>query len=76
LSAPEGYISELFVCKAGRKQGVGGMLLEKVKEIVVKRGCSRLMLVNSRKRESYKRSFYKKIGFEECPEMANFVLCL
>jgi hypothetical protein len=37
------------------------------------RGCSRLMLINLRKRESYQRRFYQKQGWEEREEAANFV---
>ena len=76
LSGPEGYVSELFVREQFRGQGIGGQLLESVKAEAQKRGCSRLMLLNLRKRESYQRRFYQKQGWEERPEMANFVLPL
>ncbi len=35
-----------------------------------KRGCSRLMLFNLRKRESYQRHFYPKHGWEERADAA------
>lgn len=76
LPGPEGYVSELFVAEAARGMGVGTRLLEAVKEIADSRGCSRLMLVNRKTRESYKRGFYRKLGWEEREEFANFVLYL
>lgn len=76
LPGPEGYISELFVQEDFRAQGVGSQLLEAIKTEAKQRGCSRLMLLNLRKRESYHRHFYEKQGWEERPEMANFVLPL
>lgn len=76
LPGPEGYVSELFVQEAWRGQGIGGRLLDEIKAAAQERGCSRLMLLNMRKRESYQRRFYPKQGWEERPEMANFVLPL
>jgi GNAT superfamily N-acetyltransferase len=76
LPAPEGYVSELFVQEAFRAQGVGSQLLDAIQAAAKERGCSRLMLLNLRKRESYQRRFYQKQGWEERPEMANFVLSL
>jgi hypothetical protein len=34
------------------------------------------MLLNGCNRPSYERSFYKKLGWQERPEVANFVLPL
>jgi GNAT superfamily N-acetyltransferase len=76
LAGPEGYVSELFIRESERGKGVGRRLLEAVKNQAVKRGCTRLMLVNGRNRPSYERSFYKKLGWQERPEVANFVLPL
>ena len=73
LDGPEGYLSELFIREEYRGQGIGTKLLETVKIEAKKRGCSRLLLLNSRKRESYQRSFYKKHGWTEREEAANFV---
>jgi len=75
LPEPEGYVSELFIREAYRGQGIGGRLLEAVKAEAQRRGCSRLMLINMRKRESYQRQFYAKHGWEE-RDAANFVLHL
>ncbi len=69
----EGYVSELFVHASARGSGVGTRLVEAVKEEARKRGCHRLMLVNSRERPSYQREFYKKNGWQERESMANFV---
>ncbi len=76
LEGSEGYISELFIHKGARSVGIGSMLLETAKEEAHRRGCSRLMLVNGRTRESYQREFYKKNGWRERETMANFVLDL
>ena len=73
LDGPEGYLSELFIREDYRGDGIGARLLDTVKEEAKKRGCSRLLLLNSRSRESYKRSFYKKHGWTEREEAANFV---
>lgn len=73
LAGPEGYVSELFVAASQRGQGVGGRILEEIKAEAQRRGCSRLMLLNRRTRESYQRQFYVKQGWEERGEMANFV---
>jgi GNAT superfamily N-acetyltransferase len=74
LDGPEGYISELFLRESFRGRGIGRQLLETVKTEARQRGCSRLMLLNLSHRESYKRGFYKKQGWEERPEAVNFVL--
>ena len=76
LQGPEGYVSELFVVEAARGAGLGTKLLEAVKDMATSRGCSRLMLVNCKTRESYQRGFYRKLGWEEREEFANFVLHL
>jgi GNAT superfamily N-acetyltransferase len=73
LTGPEGYVSELFVHAAHRGQGIGRQILEVMKAEAQQRGCSRLMLLNRRQRESYQRQFYAKQGWEERGEMANFI---
>ncbi len=73
-SGPEGYVSELFLRESARGMGIGGQLLKTVKFEAEKRGCSRLMLLNLRDRESYKRGFYKKQGWTERAEAVNFLL--
>jgi ribosomal protein S18 acetylase RimI-like enzyme len=76
LAGPEGYVSELFVTESARGAGLGTRLLQAVEAMAVSRGCSRLMLVNRKTRESYRRGFYRKLGWEEREEFANFVLHL
>jgi len=76
MKGPEGYVSELFVRRSYRCRGVGTRLLEEVRKEAVRRGASRLMLVNSRNRPSYKRGFYERRGWKERIEAANFVLPL
>ena len=72
-TGPEGYISELFIRDSVRGQGIGTRLLETVEAEAVRRGCTRLMLLNMRQRESYKREFYFKHGWEERPQAATFM---
>jgi len=76
LAGPEGYVSELFIKDEFRGHSIGGQLLEAVKAEAQQHGCSRLMLLNMRKRDSYQRGFYSKHGWEERPDAANFVLTL
>jgi GNAT superfamily N-acetyltransferase len=76
LAAPEGYVSELFIRDKFRGQGIGSRLLETIKAEAQDRGCSRLMLLNLRSRESYQRRFYSGQGWEERPDAANFILPL
>jgi N-acetylglutamate synthase-like GNAT family acetyltransferase len=73
LTGPEGYVSELFVPESCRGRGVGSQLLKVMQAEARERGCSRLMLLNIRKRESYQRKFYLKQGWEEREEAANFI---
>lgn len=73
LPAPEGYLSELFVSHQHRGQGIGKALLNEVITAAKHRGCSRLMLVNGRSRESYQRQFYIKQGWTERSDVANFI---
>ena len=71
-----GYVSELFVRQSARGRGIGRKLLEVVKEQAIKRGCSRLMVVNVPNRITYPRRFFLKLGWEERAEVANFILPL
>lgn len=73
MSGPEGYVSELFLQSDARGQGLGGAFLEHFVEEAKARGAIRLSLLNGRHRESYERGFYTKNGWEERPQMANFV---
>ena len=76
LPGLEGYISELFIRESDRGKGIGTLLLESVRRDAVEKGCSRLMLINMRKRESYHREFYLKKGWIERDGAANFILNL
>ena len=73
LTGPEGYVSELFIHKEARGRGVGTKLLETVIAEAKGRGCARLSLFTSRHRESYFRDFYKQHGWQERPQVANFI---
>jgi GNAT superfamily N-acetyltransferase len=76
LLGPEGYVSELFVDRESRGRGAGTALLNAITEEARRRGCSRLSLINSRTRESYKRRYYEQRKWKERPEVAAFVLPL
>lgn len=76
MSGPEGYVSELFVSASARGQGIGRELLKVIESEARARGCGRLSLTNLRHRESYKRQFYLKAGWQERGEAANFIYLL
>lgn len=76
LTGPEAYLSELFVRADFRGKGVGSRLLDVIIAEAEKRECSRIMLVNSRSRESYIRGFYKARGWVERDLVANLVYWL
>ena len=76
MPGPEGFVSELFIDDETRGQGIGTRLLESVKQEAQARGCTRLSLINLRDRESYQRGFYAKLGWQERPDAANFILRL
>jgi GNAT superfamily N-acetyltransferase len=76
FNTPEGYVSELFIRSDASGQGIGTALLENIKLEAITRGCNRLTLINLKNRESYKRSFYAKKGWQERPETVRFVLDL
>jgi GNAT superfamily N-acetyltransferase len=76
MAGPEGYVSELFVCEPARGQGVGGQLLDAIESEARARGCTRLSLINLRQRESYRRQFYVKAGWQERGTAANFIYVL
>ncbi|NTV67263.1 MAG: GNAT family N-acetyltransferase [Chlorobaculum sp.] len=76
LSAPEGYISEIFVHDGLRGKGIGKSLIETAERESRERGCSRLMLCNARDRDSCQRGVYQKFGLQERESIANFILKL
>lgn len=73
MAEPEGYVSELFLQTDARGQGLGRAFLDQLVEEAKTRGAIRLSLLNGKHRESYERGFYTKNGWEERPQMANFV---
>ncbi|HEV2661129.1 MAG TPA: GNAT family N-acetyltransferase [Ktedonobacteraceae bacterium] len=72
----DGYVSELFVQQSAAGKGIGSRLLDAVNEEARRRGCTRLILMNRRDRESYQRGFYAQNGWEELREGAFFALLL
>ena len=73
LGSTEGYVSDVFVSPASSGMGAGRALIEHVMEEGKQRGVMRLMLTNGKEKPSYKRGFYKKLGWTERPKVANFV---
>lgn len=73
LGSTEGYVSDVFVSPSSSGMGAGKALIEHVMEEGRERGCMRLMLTNGKEKPSYKRGFYKKLGWTERPLVANFV---
>ena len=69
----EAYISDLVVGAKARGLGIGGKLIDFVEAEARRKGCVRLMLNNPKDYESYKREFYKKRGYEERTNFANFI---
>lgn len=76
LPGPEGYVSELFVREDARGRGVGKKLLAAIRAEAERRNCWKLHLVNGKGRDSYRRAYYKKNGWEERPDIADFILPL
>lgn len=72
LPAPEGYVSELFVDERHRGNGIGRKLIETVESEAEQRGCRSLVLLNNRFRESYKKGFYRQLGWKEHQDLACF----
>lgn len=72
LKGGDGYISELFIREAARGKGLGGRFLAAIEEEGKRRGCTRLMLFNSKERESYQRGFYPAHGWDERDDTALF----
>ncbi len=60
-------IEELVVRKESRGSGVGAALLDKAVSFAYERGCVRIEVLSSTRRESYRRRFYENHGFGEHP---------
>lgn len=76
LRGGDGYISELFIHPGATGKGVGGQLLQTIETYARQRNCTRLLLMNRRDRESYRRGFYRKHGWQELHEGAYFIRAL
>ena len=73
LAGMEAYVSDLMVSPAFRGLGVGSQLLEAVEAEAEKRHCVRVMLNNPKEAESFRRNYYRKRGYQERINFANFV---
>jgi len=67
------YISDLVVAAQARGNNIGSKLLAFIEKYAKDNSCIRLMLNNEKDMESYTRAFYKKMGFTERVNFANFV---
>ncbi|MBN1216713.1 MAG: GNAT family N-acetyltransferase [Candidatus Lokiarchaeota archaeon] len=67
------YISDLLIQRNSRGKGKGTLLLKYIEDIAYNQGCIRIMLNNRMDSEGYIRDFYKKNGFFERNNIANFV---
>jgi GNAT superfamily N-acetyltransferase len=76
MGKPEGYVGELFVKTAWRGKGFGSELLRRAINEARERGCCRIRLINIRDRESYRRGFYAKQGWQERTDAADFMMKL
>ena len=76
FSAPDGYISELFIRSDASGNGAGTALLEAIKAEAQARACERLTLVNLKDRDSYKRGFYASRGWDEKSNTVRFAFDL
>jgi len=76
LSGPELYISALYVRQDARGKGIGGALLEAMREYAGQTGCARLMALNSSERDSSERRFFEKHGFVKRSTIENYILRL
>lgn len=68
----EMYISEVFVMEKHRGSGIGRALISAIETEAVQQRCFRISVLNSRERESYQRSFYPSMGYEERTQTALF----
>ncbi|MGI9553765.1 MAG: GNAT family N-acetyltransferase [Thermodesulfobacteriota bacterium] len=73
LGSVEGYVSDVFVSPSSGGKGAGRLLIDTVIEEGKERDAYRLMLTNGKEKPSYKRGFYKSLGWTERPKVANFV---
>lgn len=73
LGSTEGYVSDVFVSPSAGGKGAGSMLLGEVMKEGERRDAYRLMVTNGKEKPSYKKGFYKKMGWTERPKVANFV---
>ena len=73
IGGTELYISDLLIMNDFRGKGIGKALLLKAEEIAGTYKCVRIMLNNAKYAQSYIRSFYKKSGFFERDDFANFI---
>jgi GNAT superfamily N-acetyltransferase len=76
LGGTEAYVSDLIVRRDQRGRGVGRRLVAVVEAEARRRGCVRVMLNNRIAAESFRRSFYLKLGFRVRDDFANLVKAL
>ena len=73
IQGKELYISDLVVKREERGKGKGTALVQYAEKIAEEHDCVRIMLNNFKDSEAYEREFYKKKGFIERKNIANYV---
>ncbi len=76
IQGKELYISDLVIKEEKRGKGHGTELLNYAKNFAQEQNCVRIMLNNFKESQAYIRGFYKKKGFLERENFANFVMIL
>jgi GNAT superfamily N-acetyltransferase len=65
LRGIDGYLSELFLHPDAVGKQIGTRLLNAFRDAAKTRNAERLWCINLRDRDSYKRAFYRKSGWDE-----------
>lgn len=73
IQGKELYISDLVINRGERGKGKGTALVQYAEKIAEEHDCVRIMLNNFKDSTAYEREFYKKKGFIERKNIANYV---
>ncbi len=65
LNGIDGYLSELFIHPLHAGKNVGTSIIGEFRKEAKRRKAERIWCINLKNRESYRRGFYKKMGWEE-----------
>jgi aminoglycoside 6'-N-acetyltransferase I len=67
----EYFIEEFCIRNEYQKKGCGKSFMEMIGESIKERGLNTIYLMTDRNQPAY--NFYKKMGFQELPELTSFV---